>query len=193
MSRKPYSTWAIGLILAVGIASLIRAVDPARAARSSAPKSTIARGLELSPVPLNMRGKNRNLVGLGSYLVNVKGSCGDCHSVPKYAPGGNPHMGEPKQINTATYLSGGLMFGPQIVSANLTPDENGLPFGHTYPEFLNIMRTGTATHHHEGKLQVMPWPNFKGMTDLDLRAIYEYLRAIPSLPTNTPTPAPLSR
>jgi hypothetical protein len=28
-------------------------------------------------------------------------------------------------------------------------------------------------------LQVMPWPVYRNMTDRDLRAIYEYLRAIP--------------
>lgn len=187
MRRNPYSPWAAGVILTLGIGLLIRIGDPAGAARSRAPKSTIARGFEVAPVPLDLRGKNRNLVGLGSYLVNVKGSCADCHSAPKYAPGGNPHLGEPKQINTATYLSGGMVFGPGIVSANLTPDENGLPFGHTYPEFANIMRTGTAGHHHEGKLQVMPWPNYRNLTDLDLRAIYEYLRAIPSI---APAPPP---
>jgi hypothetical protein len=38
-------------------------------------------------------------------------------------------------------------------------------------------------------LQVMPWPPFGKKTDGDLRAIYEYLRAIPSLPDN-PNPGP---
>jgi len=28
-------------------------------------------------------------------------------------------------------------------------------------------------------LQVMPWPVYQDLTDRDLRAIYEYLRAIP--------------
>jgi hypothetical protein len=32
-------------------------------------------------------------------------------------------------------------------------------------------------------LQVMPWPVFQDLNDRDLRAIYEYLRAIPSLPS----------
>jgi hypothetical protein len=31
-------------------------------------------------------------------------------------------------------------------------------------------------------LQVMPWPIFQDMTDHDLRAIYEYLKAIPCNP-----------
>jgi hypothetical protein len=38
-------------------------------------------------------------------------------------------------------------------------------------------------------LQVMPWPVYGKMSDRDLRAIYEYLRAIPSLPDN-PNPGP---
>jgi hypothetical protein len=31
-------------------------------------------------------------------------------------------------------------------------------------------------------LQVMPWPVFRNITDRDMRALYEYLRAIPSVP-----------
>ena len=30
----------------------------------------------------------------------------------------------------------------------------------------------------------MPWPVFGKKTDRDLRAVYEYLKAIPSLPGN---------
>ncbi len=33
-------------------------------------ESRIQRGLEIAPVPLNLKGKNRALVGLGSYIVN---------------------------------------------------------------------------------------------------------------------------
>ncbi len=35
-------------------------------------------------------------------------------------------------------------------------------------------------------LQVMPWPIYKNMTDHDLRAIYEYLSAIPCIDTIIP-------
>lgn len=37
--------------------------------------SRIQRGFEIAPVPLNLEGKNRALVGLGSYLVNAAASC----------------------------------------------------------------------------------------------------------------------
>ena len=39
----------------------------------------VTRGLEIAPVPLNLRGKSRELVGLGSYLVNAVAGCNDCH------------------------------------------------------------------------------------------------------------------
>jgi hypothetical protein len=39
----------------------------------------IRRGFEIAPVPLNLRGKDPALVGLGSYLV-TSGGCNDCHT-----------------------------------------------------------------------------------------------------------------
>ena len=46
------------------------------------------------------------------------------------------------------------------------------------------MRTGHDPDAPAGQLlQVMPWPVFAKKTDRDLQAIYEYLRAIPSIPT----------
>jgi hypothetical protein len=38
-------------------------------------ESKIKRGFEIAPVPLNLDGKNRALVGLGSYIVNAQGDC----------------------------------------------------------------------------------------------------------------------
>ena len=42
-----------------------------------------------------------------------------------------------------------------------------------------MLRTGHDVDEPGRILQVMPWPVFSNMTDRDLRAIYEYLRAIP--------------
>src|SRR2546425_4037726 len=91
----------------------------------------------------------------------------------------------------------------------LTPDKTGLPSGgDTFEEFRQIMRTGVDFDHlhptcpgvpdatcvpapfNGNLLQVMPWPNFQNMTDNDLRAIYEYLRAIPCI-EGPPAPDPL--
>ena len=186
--------------------------------------SRIEQGFEIAPVPLNLEGKNRALVGLGSYIVNTEG-CNDCHSAgppTQYAHGGNPYMGQPKIVNQATYLGGGRVFPPlnqpcgpptavpcsaSFISRNLTPTpKTGLPEGdHTFEQFLEIFRKGTDFDHlhptcppgplnsscvpapFDGNLlQIMPWPNFKDMTDRDIRGIYEYLSAIPCVHGNYP-------
>jgi hypothetical protein len=176
--------------------------------------SRIEIGLRAAPVPLNMKGRNPAQVGLGSYLVNVAGDCNGCHSAgpqSEYARGGNPFFGQPTQTNPATYLGGGRDFGAlipgsaHIISRNLTPDSSGLPEGgNSFDEFVQIMRTGvdpdqmhpTCTGAPDANcipapfdgslLQVMPWPNFKDLSDHDLRAIYEYLKAVPCVQGNYP-------
>jgi len=177
-----FSMWFVALFI-MGTLLPASTVDAGGASR-------IQRGFEIAPVPLDLHGKNRALVGLGSYIVNAQGGCNDCHTAPPYAEGGNPLLGQPLQINTAGYLAGGQQFGP-FTSRNLTPDpETGLPAGLTFEEFLEVMTEGTdfkSVHPQISPLlQVMPWPVYGNMTERDLRAIYEYLRAIPSLPTPGP-------
>jgi hypothetical protein len=173
------------LFMLLGIACLWRPSSAGVGDDSDGTRAQI--GFQIAPVPLDLTKKSRTLVGLGSYLVNAVAGCNDCHTHPSYAPGGNPFLGQPTQINAAEYLAGGRQFGP-FTSANITPDAAGLPAGLTVQEFLTVIRTG-----HEDVtdplLQVMPWPVFSNMLDHDLRAIYEYLRAIPSLPNN-PNPGP---
>jgi hypothetical protein len=151
--------------------------------------SRAAIGFRIAPVPLSTRGKDRLLVGLGSYLVNAVGGCNDCHTRPSYAAGGDPFQGQPEQINAEQYLTGGRQFGPQITSPNLTPDENGRPHGLSFAQFRTLLRTGRDPDEPGRILQVMPWPVYGKMNDLDLLAIYEYLSAIPSRPDN-PNPGP---
>jgi len=181
--------------------------------------SRIEQGFEIAPVQLNLEGKNRALVGLGSYIVNAQADCNGCHSAgpaSEFAMGGNPYFGQPEKINPATYLGGGRDFGElvpppgigsaHIISRNLTPTpKTGLPEGdRTFEEFLTILRTGKDFDHmhptctgapnsgcipkpFEGDLlQIMPWPIQQHMTDHDIRAIYEYLRAIPCVQGNYP-------
>jgi hypothetical protein len=185
-------------------------------------ESKIQRGFEIAPVPLNLEGKNRALVGLGSYIVNGQGDCNGCHSAgpqTEFVPGSNPYLLKQtdEKINPATYLGGGRDFGGfpapnsplHIISRNLTPDKTGRPEGgHTFVEFVEIIRTGKDFDHlhpacsgtsdsgcmpfpfNGDVLQIMPWPIYKNMTDHDLRAIYEYLSAIPCI-AGPPAPSPL--
>jgi hypothetical protein len=144
----------------------------------------IRRGFEITPVTLNLEGKNCALVGLGSYLVNAVGGCNDCHTNPSYMMGGDPFKGEPKQVNTANYMAGGRPFGPIVKSRNITPLEpDGHPANLTFEQFLETMRTGKDFKNLHPQLspllQVMPWPAYQDMTRRDIRAMYEYLSAIP--------------
>ncbi|MBJ6760945.1 cytochrome C [Myxococcaceae bacterium JPH2] len=143
---------------------------------TDAERERIEKGLAVAPVTVNLTGLDRDLVGLGSYIVNAQGGCNDCHTNPPYVAGGDPFHGEPTQINAANYLAGGMVFPGGITSRNITPDSMGMPAGLTVDEFLGVLRTGKVGGT---LLQVMPWPIFSNMSEHDMRAIYEYLRAIP--------------
>jgi hypothetical protein len=194
-----------------GVIATARADDGADAAR-------IAIGYAIAPVPLNSAGRDRELLGLGSYLVNAVGDCNGCHSAgpqSEYAPGGNPYFkgNQPEIVNPSTYLGGGRDFGPlipgltpSIVSRNLTPDKTGRPAGGlSFWQFRQVLTTGVDLDHlhpncsdptvfastscfpatlpfNGDLLQIMPWPIYQHMSDRELRAIYEYLRAIPCIP-----------
>ena len=141
-------------------------------------------GFSIAPVKLNLEDKDPELVGLGSYIVNAQGACNDCHTCPSYAPGHNPFppVGGDGQINAATYLAGGVDFGP-VTSANLPPDANGRPEGLTLEQFEIAIRTGHDPVRNDN-LAVMPWPIYRHMTGRDLDAIYAFLSSIP--PAKTP-------
>jgi hypothetical protein len=213
---------AISTFAAIALAGIMLVGSPQVRAQNdanqgNADESKIQQGFAIAPVPLNLAGKNPALVGLGSYIVNAQADCNGCHGLGpafQFTPTGNPYLLSPPFSGMVTtdpthYLAGGRDFGPfpgglggtpHLYSRNLTPDKTGLPEGgHTFPEFLQIIRHGTDfdhTHPSCGSrgtgpanclpfpfngdlLQVMPWPIFGNMTDHDLLAIYTYLSAIP--------------
>ena len=166
--------------------------------------------LHLEGLDLELVGLGSYLVNTGTC-----NDCHDTGPAAQFASGGNPYFGQPKKINPKTYLGGGRVFAPvsgppspPIIGRNLTPStKTGLPEGdHTFQEFLEIFRTGkdfdhlhpncslTVTTHcfpptppFDGDLlKVMPWPSFKDITEHEIRAIYEYLRAIPCIQGNYP-------
>jgi hypothetical protein len=206
----------LGIVTAIGAIALSGSLLGSRRVKAGEDndennESRIQRGLEIAPVPLNLTGKNRALVGLGSYIVNAVADCNGCHSAgpaTEFANNMNPYFGQPGKVNPATYLGGGRDFGPfpgagpfpHIISRNLTPDKTGMPEGgNTFAQFREIIRTGidadklhpTCTGAPNGNclpppfdgtlLQIMPWPIHRNMTEHDLRAIYEYLSAIPCI------------
>lgn len=193
---RGFSLSALAFAMALSGAPVSLAHDDDKDRDEDKSDSRIARGFEIAPVHLNLQGKNRALVGLGSYIVNAVGGCNDCHTQPSYQTGGDPFMGQQKRVNTAGYLAGGRVFFGPIISRNVTPNHAGLPAGLTLHEFVKLIRTGIdpdAAHPQFGPfLQVMPWPVYQDMTDRDLRAVYEYLRSIPCIEGDPGAPPPTS-
>ena len=154
-------------VVAFGVVGMLSSPLPLQA-QDPSETSLIQQGFAIAPVPLNLAGRNRDLVGLGSYLVNAIGDCNGCHSsgapplfLYPYATGGNPYFNQPEKIDPSVYLNGGTNFftvgtptgpngyaGPNIITRNLTPDKNGLPEGgHSLSEFKQILRTGIDFDH----------------------------------------------
>jgi hypothetical protein len=123
-------------------------------------------GFQIAPVPLNLEGKDQDLVGLGSFIVNAVADCNGCHTAGgppnlNYAAGGNPYFNQKAKVDPTVYLSGGMDFGPvgtptgpamyagpDIIARNLTPDKTGrAEGGNTLEQFKQIMRSGTDFDH----------------------------------------------
>jgi hypothetical protein len=148
---------------------------PGRAGDRVATHDRATQGLAISPVPLSLDGKTgeeRMRIGLGSYIVNAASDCAGCHSGQAgFLSGGNPF-----------FLGGGQV----VWTRNLTPDPaTGLAL--TRDQFVEAIRTGRDFHAgSQGMLVVMPWTTLRWSSDVDLDAIYAYLRAVPPVSNAVP-------
>jgi len=97
-------------------------------------------------------------ISRGKYLVSV--GCG-CHNVNEKLP----------------YAGGDSLSGPwgSVTSANITPDASGISY-YTEATFITALRTGYVGARKLNS--IMPFGEFKGLTDDDLKAIYAYLRTL---------------
>jgi mono/diheme cytochrome c family protein len=79
-------------------------------------------------------------------------------------------------------LSGGKIPGdPNMpIVANLTPHETGLR-DWTEADFFRALREGKRKDGTDIKIQ-MPWQQFGKMSDVELKAVWAYLRTVPPLP-----------
>ena len=65
----------------VALAMMLRSPGiQAQADQNNDEESLIHIGFKIAPVPLNLEGKNRDLVGLGSFIVNAQADCNGCHT-----------------------------------------------------------------------------------------------------------------
>jgi hypothetical protein len=113
---------AAGAVLSMGVIALTGMLSSSpRAQAHNYPDndetSLVHLGFQIAPVPLNLDGKDRNLVGLGSFIVNAQGDCNGCHTAGgppnfNYTNGGNPYFLNqgPAKTDPTTYLAGGTDF-----------------------------------------------------------------------------------
>lgn len=102
----------------------------------------------------------------GEYLTTVAG-CGECHTpMSKGAP-----------IPGMEFAGGWLMRGTwgAAATANITPDATGISY---YDEalFIQTLRTGYVKARPLNS--IMPYGDFKNLTDDDLKAIFAYMRSV---------------
>jgi len=153
---------------------------------------------------------NQAIIEKGKYLVTISG-CNDCQS-PKMmtdkGPIPNPDLllsGHPSNLALASsdtstsnhwilfHMDGTAAKGPWGTSfaGNLTPHETGIG-NWTEEQFANALRLGyyKGMKNTRMLLPLMPWQNYVGMSDEDVRAIFMYLKSIPAINNVVPAPIP---
>ncbi len=149
-------------------------------------------------------------INRGEYLVNAIG-CDDCHSpkrmgahgpelVPELRFSGYP-SDRPLPTGDLSILNTGMMvlnqdltcaYGPWGLgfAANITSDSTGIG-SWTEDRFIKSIREGKSKgiEGNRDLLPIMPWQNFKKLTDDDLKAIYAYLQS--TQPVHNVVPAPI--
>ena len=145
-------------------------------------------------------------VARGKYLVSF-GACNDCHTPLKFtekgpAPdlsrmlSGHPENAKlpPPDLKPGPWFAAtaGMTAwaGPWGISyaSNLTPDINSGLGIWTEQMFMKAMRTGKHMGSGRDILPPMPWPAVSQLSDEDLKAIYAYLRTLPSVVNHVPLP-----
>ncbi|MEQ9593767.1 MAG: c-type cytochrome [Cyclobacteriaceae bacterium] len=140
----------------------------------------------------------KEMIARGQYLVAMAG-CNDCHSPKSFgATGPVPDStrilsGHPSDMPIGPVrqeeLSSWVLFnhhstaavGPWGISfaANLTPDETGIG-NWTFEQFSKAMREGKykGLEGTRPLLPPMPWPNYIGVSEEDMQAIFAFLKSL---------------
>ena len=144
MALRKMVTPIVGAVAVTALAGIMYLTPPRVQAQSGSDSEDlrVELGFQIAPVPLKIDDKDRDLVGLGSYIVNAQAVCNGCHGAnspqAEFVPAGNPYFLSPSFqgktiVNPNGYLGGGRSFGtlgpgaspPTIVARNLTPDITG--------------------------------------------------------------------
>ena len=140
MTLRQFAKPIAGMLVtfaAIALAAMFIKAPRVHAGEPDDEQSLIQIGFKIAPVHLSLKGKNHDLVGLGSFIVNAQGDCNGCHTAGgppnfNYANGGNPYFGQKAKVDPTTYLGGGADFGPAVPPSALI---GGFPPGSQPPSY----------------------------------------------------------
>jgi mono/diheme cytochrome c family protein len=126
----------------------------------------------------------------GKYLVDSVMGCLACHSEIDFGKPGSPPVAG-KLGAGARWADTGL---PWLVVPNITPDKETGAGNWTDDMLARAIREGIG---HDGRalFPVMPYQNYRNMSDEDLAAVISYIRSLPAVHNELPLsriPFPLS-
>lgn len=139
----------------------LRSVPPVRnplpASRVNFPVNYLVRSAP-EPITVPVPAAASDPFARGKYLVTV--GCG-CHNSVEKIP----------------YAGGEPLIGPwgSVTSANITPDPSGINY-YSEASFITALRTGYVGARKLNS--IMPFGEFKNLSDDDLKAMFTYLRTV---------------
>jgi hypothetical protein len=144
----------------VYLRSLAPVRNPLPVSQINFPVNYLVRGAP-EPVLEPVHGPDSNALARGKYMVHL--GCG-CHSV----------------VDNLNYAGGEDLAGPwgEVLSANITPDASGIGY-YSEETFITALRTGYVGARKLNS--IMPFGEFKNLSDDDLKAMFAYLRTVPAV------------
>lgn len=143
------------------VVAYLRSLSPVRnllpPSKISFPVNYLVRSAP-EPVTAPVSGPAQDPVARGKYMAGM--GCG-CHST----------------VDKMPWAGGEALAGPwgSVVSPNITPDPSGISY-YTEATFITVVRTGYVGARKLNS--IMPFGDFKNLTDDDLKAMFAYLRTV---------------
>jgi len=119
----------------------------------------------------------------GEYLVDAVTGCMGCHSEHDWTAHDAPtlpnSLGAGQDMNLLKGLPG------RVFAPNITPDPETGAGGWTDEQLARAIREGIA---HDGRalFPMMPYPDFRALSDEDMASIVVYLRSLPAIRKQRP-------
>ena len=112
----------------------------------------------------------------GRYLANAVAGCLDCHSPHDWTAEGGPPV--QSKLGAGQPFPG--KFPGPVIAPNITPDPETGAGSWSDDQLARAIREGIS---HDGRtlFPLMPYQNFRNMSDEDLASLVVYLRTLPAV------------